>query len=144
MISFTSHFCVGREVVILRDFNLPSLDWSAESVIGGYGPPQEMLFFDSFSLFGLSQWVKKGTFVDSNNILDLALTTELDRIGDVSVLEPFPRCHHCPVVLEHVLQSTDDNDDEAAEKYLWSKEDYAKISASFWQSIGFLSLMVDR
>ena len=73
----------------------------------------------------------KGTFVDFNNILDLLLMTELDRIGDVSVLEPFSRCHHCLVVLEYVLQFTDNNDeDEADEKYLWSKGDYAKISAS--------------
>ena len=112
---------VGREVVILGYFNLPSLDCSAAiaNVIGGHVPPREILFFDSFSLFVLSQWVKDATFVDSNNILNLVLT-ELDRIGDVSVLEPFPICHHCPVVvLEYVLQFTDDdNEDEAVEKYL--------------------------
>ena len=32
---------------------------------GGYGPPCEMFFLYSFSLLGLSQWVKEGTFVDS-------------------------------------------------------------------------------
>ena len=47
------------------------------------------------------------------------------------MLKPFPRCHHCPVVLEHILQFTDDdNEDETVEKYLWSKAGYAKISAS--------------
>ena len=44
------------------------------------------------------------------------LTIELDRIGDVSVLEPFPRCHHCPVVCECVLQFTDNNEDEVFKK----------------------------
>ena len=68
-------------------------------MIGGYVPSQEMLFFDSFKLFGLSQWVKEGTFVDSNNILDLVLTTELDSIGDVSVLEPFRLSLDATIVL---------------------------------------------
>ena len=37
-------------------------------MIGGYVPPRDMVFFDCFSLLGLNQWVKEGTFVDSNNI----------------------------------------------------------------------------
>ena len=81
-------------------------------MIDGYVPPPEMLFFDSSSFFGLSQWVKESPFVDSNNIKDM------------SALEPFPRCHHCPVFLEYVLQFTDDdNEDQAVEMYLWSKGD---------------------
>ena len=75
LISFISNLCVGRKVVIRGDFNLPSLDWSVVNVIGDYVPLREMLFFDSFSLLRLCQWAKKGTFVDSNNILDIVLTT---------------------------------------------------------------------
>ena len=130
LVSFISDFCVGREVLILGDFDLPSLDWMVKNVIGSYAPPREMFFFDSFSLLGLSQRVKEGTFIDSNNILDLVLTTEWDRIGDVLVLEPFPRCHHCPVVCEYVLQFTGDNEDEVVEKRLWSKGNYAELSNS--------------
>ena len=74
LISFISDFCVGREVIILGDFNLPSLNWRVENVIGGYVPPQEMFFFDNYNLLGLNQWVKEGTFVDFNNILDFVLT----------------------------------------------------------------------
>ena len=66
--------------------------------------------------------VKEGSFVDSNNILDLVVTTELNRIGYVSVLAPFPKCRHCPVPFEYVLQTcniaTDDNENEAVKKHL--------------------------
>ena len=96
-----------------------------------------MFFFASFNLLGLSQWVKKGTFVGSNNIVDLVFTTELDRIGDVSVFEPFPRCHHCPVVCEYVLQFTGDNKDGVTGKLLWSKGDYAELLASIIAVIFF-------
>ena len=89
-----------------------------------------MLFFDSFSLLGLGQWVRESTFVDSTNILDLMLTTEFDRIRAVSVLEPYPRCHHCPIVCEYVLQLTGDKEEEVVEKRLWSKGDYTKLSGS--------------
>ena len=37
-----------------------------------------MAFFDCFSLFGLSAWVKEGACVDLHNILDLVLMTELE------------------------------------------------------------------
>ena len=56
-------------------------------------------------------------------------TTELDRIGDVSVLTPFSRCHYCPVVFECVLQFAGD-DDEVEKKRMWSKEDHARFFAS--------------
>ena len=58
--------------------------------------------------------------------------TELDRTGDVSVLEHLPKCHHCPVVFEYVLQYTGHNEDDAVKKHLWSKEDYASILAIDW------------
>ena len=64
MVSFISDYWVGREVIILGDFNLPSYDWRVENVVDGYVPPREMLFFISFSLLGLSQRVKEGTFAD--------------------------------------------------------------------------------
>ena len=69
---------------------------------------------------------KERQFVDFNNILYLV---DLYIVGHVSVMEPFPRCQHCPAVLEYVLQFTEDSEDEAVEKYLSSKEDFAKPSA---------------
>ena len=48
----------------------------------------------------------------------------------MSVLVPFCRNHYCPVVFNYLLQYTGANEDEAAEKHLWSKGDYAKLSAS--------------
>ena len=78
LISFISSFCVGWEVIILRDFYLPSLDWSAENVIGGNVSSQEILFFNSFSLLGSSQWIKEVTCVESNNILDLVASHHRD------------------------------------------------------------------
>ena len=44
LVSFISDSCVCREVIILGDFNLPSLDWTVENVIGGYVPPREFFF----------------------------------------------------------------------------------------------------
>ena len=33
-------------------------------MIGGNVPPREIFFFNSYSILGLNQWVKEGTFVD--------------------------------------------------------------------------------
>ena len=38
-------------------------------MIASYVPPRDMVFSDCFSLLGLNQWLKEGTFVDSNKII---------------------------------------------------------------------------
>ena len=101
-------------------------------MVHGYVPPGQFMFFDTFCLMRLSQWVKEGTFVDSD-ILNWVLSTESDRVrvGEVCVLEPFPKCHHCPIVFEYVLQfDIPDGSSSKAVRILWSKGDYRKISDS--------------
>ena len=41
------------------------------------------------------------TFLRSNNILDLILTTENDRISHLSLIDPFPGCDHFPITFEY-------------------------------------------
>ena len=53
LIRFLNEFNDGTEVIIVGDFNLPSLDWSSDNMLHGYVPPGEMLFFYCFSLLGL-------------------------------------------------------------------------------------------
>ena len=68
--------------------------------------------------------------MDSNNILDLVLTTEADRVGNICVLEPFPECHHYPVTFEYVTQFNDEDANESASHLMWSRGNYTQISAS--------------
>ena len=49
------------------------------------------------------EWVMEPTFISSGNTLDLFLTLEIDHVGVVKVLAPFPRCGHCPVVVNIFL-----------------------------------------
>ena len=47
------------------------------------------------------------------------------------VLDPFPKCQHCPIVFEYVLQfDTPGNSFSKAVHILWSKEDHRRISDS--------------
>ena len=130
LLSFLADFCIGMEVIILRNFNLPSLYCSSENVNSRYVPPRELLFLDSFTLLGLCQWARESTFVDFNNILDLVLTTEAKRGGHICVLEPFPKCHYCPITFEYVMQFVDEDANEGARYLMWSRENYAQILAN--------------
>ena len=70
------------------------------------------------------------TFISSSNTLDLFLTLEIDRVGDIKVLSPFPRCGHYPLVGEYLFNSnlgTEDGE-EIAECYLWHRDDYVGLS----------------
>ena len=76
-------FCKGREVVILSDFNLPSLVWYSDVDLFREPCPIDKLFLDCFVSPGLTEWVMEGTFVSSGNILDLIFTSETARVSSV-------------------------------------------------------------
>ena len=91
------------EVLILGDFNLPSLKWDS-NLPRVYVPRLDQTYLDLFTALGLTQCICSPTYIQSNNILDLVLTSEADRIGNVEVHPPLPRCLHSPVVCDCVFQ----------------------------------------
>ena len=105
VVEYVEAFCSGKEVVIVGDFNLPSIDWKLDEALFLRYPAVTQLFVDCFRDVGLHQWVESSTFVSSGNILDLLLTTETDRVSVVEVLAPFPRCGHCPIYFQYVFLS---------------------------------------
>jgi len=129
LLEFLQQFMMGKEVIVLGDFNLPSLRWSDNSVLDSYVSPTDRLFHDCFTECGLVQWVNFGTFFPSGNILDLVLTTEEDRVGEVYHAPPLPGCHHCPVVCTVVFTFDGDHVRPiSAEKLSWARADFESIS----------------
>ena len=98
--------CTGHEAVIVGDFNLPTLSWNALSDPVLPSTPRDLAFLNCFNVLGLLQWVLEPTFPRSGNILDLVLTTENDRVGDVVVDPPLPKCDHCAVAIRYIFQRT--------------------------------------
>ena len=78
--SFLSDFCADKEVVIVGDFNLPSIGLIQDDQTVGCSALDKM-FLETFMNLGLTQWVLQPTFPRSGNILDTVLTTEPDRVG---------------------------------------------------------------
>lgn len=105
LISVIESVCSSHEVIILGDFNLPSLTWTLPRHDDARISATDSSFLDCFDSLGLSQWVCEPTFPRSGNILDLLLTTEPDRVGSIKVLPPLPRCDHCPYIADYVFQS---------------------------------------
>ena len=132
---FLSSFCLLNRVLIVGDFNLPSLTWRVDGLQSAYVAPLDKSFYDLFSLLGLQQLVHTATFVPSGNILDLALTTEAEFIGEVSVRTPLPNCYHCPVVLELFVGSCAMVESKIR---LWFKGNYGKMNEELfcidWES----------
>jgi hypothetical protein len=122
-------FCEGREVIVVGDFNLPSLSWPADGLELGVSRVDQS-FLDCFISAGLTQWVDEATFVSSGNILDLFLTSETDRVGSVELLAPFPRCSHCPVVCSYLFGSDLDvaRGEIVSVGYSWHRGNYYRFS----------------
>ena len=63
----------------------------------------------NYSLIALTplvstQWVCEPTYPRSGNILDLFFTSDTDRVGQVRVLPPLPKCDHCPVIVDNLFK----------------------------------------
>jgi hypothetical protein len=131
LVDLMMNFCVGREVVVLGDFNLPSLVWPLENLFDNYISPVDRIFLDCFVDLGLTQWVEECTFISSGNVLDLFFTSENDRVGDVVIAAPFPRCAHSPVVCDVLFRRDFERHvDEERQRYLWFRGDFTTISES--------------
>lgn len=129
LVSFISNFCVNKEVIILGDFNLPSIDWRNGDALYLDYDPLTSLFTNCFNTSGLHQWVDFPTFVPSGNILDLVITTEDDRIGNVHSLCPFPGCGHVPIIFNyHFLLNPGPSNRGHSERKAWFRGNYAQIN----------------
>ena len=129
LMEFISDFIPNKETIILGDFNLPSLKWSLDAVYGDYISPNDRMFLDCFSECGLTQWVNFATFFPSGNVLDLILSSDEDRIGEVFSVPPFPGCHHCPVICTIIFSfSMTAGVEEMLERRSWGKANFAGIS----------------
>ena len=125
--------CVGSEVLILGDFNLPSLKWDSD-LPTVYVPPLDRKFLDIFISLGLTQWICCPTYILSDNILDLILSSEGDRVGEVAVCPPLPGCLHSPIVCDYVFQfQLDVEDDQCRFGYAWHKGNYEAISENIFE-----------
>ena len=128
--SFLEDFCGEREVVVLGDFNLPALRWTSDGTVTGSGriSAVEASFMDCFLSIGFTQWICEPTFLSSGNTLDLILTTDGDRVSDVSVHSPFPNCQHSPVACSYTFQMVPGSSWSAVEERSWFRGDYRGLS----------------
>lgn len=120
----------GKEIIIVGDFNLPNIEWlSIEELPSARVPPLDSMFLDVFNANGLIQWVVEPTFPSSGNILDLLLTSEKDRIGNVTIHHPLPSCDHCPVLFCYVFQSDlVECQPQTSQDYSWHRGNYDRLN----------------
>lgn len=101
---------------------------------------------DCFTSLGLHQWVTTPTFVRSDNIIDLALTSESDRVGELKIMSPLPNCGHCPVLLCYYFQFGVTTDNPPLIKRSWHRGKYNlindRLSEIDW-NFEFLNLSID-
>ena len=128
MINFLQNFCYGKEAIVIGDFNLPSLTWLSGSTSHSYSSSTNSLFLDCFTSLGLTQWTEEPTNIRANNILDLVLTSETDRVLSTNVLPPFPNCDHCVILCSYVFQFKCHPTPDCSTSYFWPKANFKKIN----------------
>ena len=129
LVDFIVSFSANKEILLLGDFNLPSLKWSEPNILDHYIVPNDRFFYNCFVECGFSQWVTFGTFFPSGNILDLILTSEDDRVGEVYAVPPLPGCHHCPVICSMVFNLGMDGSAPPHQRLSWARADFGAIAA---------------
>lgn len=96
-------FSLGREVIIVGDFNLPSISWDLSEPDLNI-TPLDASFYNLFTSLGLHQHVRSPTFLPSGNILDLVFTSDPDRVVNIQCHPPFPHCHHTLIQFSYLFQ----------------------------------------
>ncbi len=120
LISYLESFSVGKELILVGDFNLPSIVWSSE--VPYCTSSLDVRFLDLLSSLGLIQWVTQCTYIQSNNILDLVFTSEEVRISYIDLIDPFPGCDHFPVLFDYLLSSLNPYSDNVNNIFDFLKE----------------------
>ena len=127
--AFLLHSCIDKEAVVMGDFNLPSLDWSYPEKVSSAASASDARFLDLFDSVGLTQWITEPTFPRSGNILDIILTNESDRIGDVFVNPPPPGCDHCSIHCSYIFDIDLQQPISSAHRLLWHRGKYEKLNS---------------
>ena len=103
LFDFLRNFDFRSEIILLGDFNIPSIDWTCDPPSSSSSVASD--FLDLISSLGLTQWVKNSTMLRSNNILDLIFTSEVDRIDSIDFAPPFSTCDHIPLVFNYIFST---------------------------------------
>ena len=127
LVEFIGGFVDGREVLLVGDLNLPGVDWVDGFAVSSAGDSLSIQFSECFNLCGFTQWVSEPTFCYSDNILDIVLTNVDDRVGDVTVLPPFPHCGHSPVLLSYMFMKADAGAISRSVTRCWHRGNYNGI-----------------
>lgn len=119
------------EIILLGDFNLPNVDWSGCYQETGL-TRAERQFHSLFDSLGFTQWVHDGTYLYSNNILDLVLTSEPDRVINLELYPPFSHCGHLLVKFEWLFDTSQAKNDNpfipaSLPKYIWRRANFQNI-----------------
>ena len=130
LISFLLDQCVDKELILMGDFNLPSISWSSQEQYPRNVSSSDSKFLDSFDMLGLTQWIHEATFPRSGNILDLILTTDTDRVSEVEVRPPPPGCDHCSIQCQYTFDREIQSPTHTQQHICWFKGKYNAINRS--------------
>ena len=122
--------------VIVGDFNLPSIDWSADNCLKCSDVSCTGVFLNFYYNLGLTQFVSKPTH--DNSILDLVLSNDPNCIGDLHVCIPFSTSDHSTVKFD-VLSSSQPTFNTNLSFYDYNHADWDSI-ISYLDNIDFTSL----
>ena len=148
LLSFLYSFCTGKNLVLLGDFNLPTIDWSSSVTVATSSICKS--FLELFNNLGLTQWVKFPTYIGSGNVLDLVLTSDFDRISEIDSIEPLPGCRHVGIRFSYFFHShcaSQSHQDEHNNPYDWFCCDFSRLNDCLnninWDSL-FLGCDVEQ
>lgn len=119
------NFASGKEVILLGDFNQPSVSVTDN----GPNPSTALdrIFLESFTWLGLYQWVTEPTNICSDNIIDLVLTLDQARIVDMQILPPLSNCGHLSVMFSYLFAGNFPTNHTRTD-IRWDEGDYAALN----------------
>jgi len=117
----------NNTVLIVVDFNLPTIDWSVDSCLKCSKMSCTGVFLNLFSSLGLSQFVTERN-TQNNNAQDIVFSTDYNCIRDLHVCNPFSTCDHNTIKFDVLSNSLSAN-------YRTTNFNYFDFNRADWDSI---------
>jgi endonuclease/exonuclease/phosphatase family metal-dependent hydrolase len=115
----------SRNVIIVGDFNMPSIDWEAWN-----GKSQrDTMFIDTLQDQYLSQHVEEPTryrFGQNPSLVDLVISSEEDLVSELKHLDPIGKSDHLCIIFRIEIEPEVVNKNQ--QKYQMDKGDFAAIN----------------
>ena len=138
----------NNKLVLIGDFNLPTIDWVLESTVNVHEDNDKHLdsrFLTCIQENFLFQTVEEKTHhrgKQKGTLIDLVFTNDINNIQNLSLSSPLGNSHHAVITFSIPFSGINNNSSSSSAKFIYDKGDYTNMR-HYLETIDWDHLLID-